>query len=109
MKQHSGEEIRAIMADMPAGQIEDLQAAHAEHKITEYEARWWGYLMFARTGAYEGTEFTIKVMGDGEDVTQGFLSYVLAERAGNARHGLIRRPWPQSGLDRAGDQGGGSV
>lgn len=88
------------MAEMPAETLEGLQAAHAEHNITEYEARWWGYLMFARTGAYEGTEFTIKVMGGGEDVTQGFLSYVLSERAGNERHGLIRKPWPESGFDR---------
>lgn len=101
MKQHSGDEIRSIMADMPAEILEGLQTAHAEHKITEHEARWWGYLMFARMGVYEGTEFTIKVMGGGEDVTQGFLSYVLSERASNQRYGLVRKPWPESGFDRA--------
>lgn len=42
MKQHTGEEIRAIMADMPAEAIESLKAAHADHQITEHEARWWG-------------------------------------------------------------------
>lgn len=100
MKQHTNEEIRAIMADMPAEAIESLKASHAEHKITEYEARWWGYLMFARTGAYEGTEYAIPVMGGGE-VRQQFLSYVLDDREGNRRHGLIRKPWPESGLDRS--------
>lgn len=100
MKQHTGDEIRSIMTDMPAGVIEGLQAAHADQKITEHEARWWGYLMFARTGSYEGTSYTIPVLGGGE-VTQGFLAYVLAEREGNLRHGLVRKPWPDSGFDRA--------
>lgn len=100
MKQHTGEEIRAIMTEMPAEVIEGLQAAHAEHKITEYEARWWGYLMFARTSSYDGTAYTIKVMGDGGEVTQEFLRYVLDERAGNQRYGLVRKPWPESGFDR---------
>ena len=101
MKQHTGDELRAIMTGMPAESIENLQAAHAEHKITEYEARWWGYLMFARTGVYEGTSYSIKVMGDGGEVTQEFLSYVLSDREGNKRHGLVRKPWPESGFDRA--------
>lgn len=98
MKQHTGAEIRSIMTDMPAEAIESLQAAHADHKVTEYEARWWGYLMFARTGSYEGTEYTINVMGGGE-VTQGFLAYVLDDRDMNARHGLVRKAWPESGFD----------
>ncbi|MET3527283.1 hypothetical protein [Phenylobacterium koreense] len=101
MKQHTGDEIRSIMTDMPAEAIESLQATYAEHQITEYEARWWGYLMFARTGSYEGTAYSIKVMGDGGEVTQDFLSYVLAEREGNRRHELVRKPWPDGGLDRA--------
>ena len=100
MKQHSGDEIRAIMAEMPTELVAELQAAHAEHRITEREARWWGYLMFARTGAYEGTEYTIKVSGTGEEVVHRFLSYVLEDRAANARFGLIRRAWPESGFDR---------
>lgn len=100
MKQHTSEEIRQIMTDMPSEAIASLQAAHAEHEITEYEARWWGYLMFARTGAYEGTAYTIPVMG-GSEVTQQFLSYVLDEREGNKRHGLVRQPWPDGGLSRA--------
>ena len=100
MKQHTGDELRSVMADMPAELVESLQAAHAEHKITEHEARWWGYLMFARTGAYEGTPYTIKVMGDGGEVTQDFLAYVLSDREGNKRHGLVRKPWPESGFDR---------
>ena len=62
--------------------------------------------MFARTGSYEGTTYTIKVMGDGGEVTQEFLPYVLAEREGNKRHGLVRRPWPESGLDRVSQAGG---
>ena len=40
MKQHTGDELRAIMTDMPAETIAGLQAAHAEHAITEHEARW---------------------------------------------------------------------
>lgn len=100
MKQHTGEEIRTIMADMPAGAIESLKTAYAEHQITEHEARWWGYLMFARTGAYEGTEYAIPVMGGGE-AHQEFLRYVLDDREGNRRHGLVRKPWPESGFDRA--------
>ena len=100
MKQHSGDEIRAIMTEMPIGLVAGLQAAHADHKITEREARWWGYLMFARTGSYEGTEYTIEVPGAG-GVTQQFLSYALEDRGANARFGLIRKPWPESGFDRA--------
>jgi hypothetical protein len=97
MKQHTGEEIRAIMADMPTDLVAALQAAHAEHRITEREARWWGYLMFARTGAYEGTEYAIKAPAG--DVAQQFLSYVLDDRAASARFGLVRKPWPESGFD----------
>lgn len=100
MKQHTGDEIRAIMAEMPIELVTGLQAAHAEHKITEREARWWGYLMFARTGSYEGAEYTIEVPGTG-GATQQFLSYVLEDRGANARFGLIRKPWPESGFDRA--------
>jgi hypothetical protein len=100
MKQHTGDEIRAIMAEMPAEAIAALQAAHAEHRITEREARWWGYLMFARTGAYEGTSYAIKVGGGDEQVVQPFLTYVLEDRASDARHGLVRKPWPDSGFDR---------
>lgn len=99
MKQHTGSEIRSIMTDMPAEAIESLKGGHAEHQITEHEARWWGYLMFAHTGAYEGTTYTIKVMGDGDDFTQHFLPYVLADREGDRRHGLVRKPWPESGFD----------
>ena len=99
MKQHTSDEIRQIMTDMPAEAIASLQAAHAEHQITEHEARWWGYLMFARTGAYEGTAYSIPVMGGGE-VTQDFLRYVLEAREGDKRHGLVRKPWPESGFDR---------
>lgn len=101
MKQHTGDEIRAIMTDMPAEAIESLKVTHAEHQITEHEARWWGYLMFAHTGAYEGTAYTIKVMGDGDDFTQHFLPYVLGDRESSKRHGLVRRPWPVSGFDRS--------
>ncbi len=88
------------MADMPAEAIESLQAAYAEHKITEYEARWWGYLILARTGSYEGTSYTINVMGNGGEVTQEFLPYVLAEREGNKRHGLVRKSSSESGFHR---------
>ena len=85
MKQHTGEEIRSIMSDMPAELVESLQAAHAEHGITEYEARWWGYLMFARTGAYEGTAYTIKVMGAGGEVTLAALNDVEVDYPGRGR------------------------
>jgi hypothetical protein len=101
MKQHSGEEIRTIMAEMPDETVAALQAAYPEQRITEREARWWGYLMFARTGAYEGTEYSIKVAGDGEGATQKFLTYTLEDRGSDARHGLIRKPWPESGFERA--------
>ncbi|MBA4011013.1 MAG: hypothetical protein C0481_04030 [Phenylobacterium sp.] len=101
MKQHTGDEIRAIMTEMPAEAIASLQAAHAEHQITEHEARWWGYLKFAYTGAYEGTSYTIEVMGNGGEFTQNFLPYVLEAREGDKRHGLVRKPWPESGFDRA--------
>lgn len=101
MKQHTGDEIRAIMTAMPAARVEALQAAHAEHRITEREARWWGYLMFARTEAYDGEAYTIKVM-TGEEVTQSFLPYVLQGRAGDDRVGIVRRPWPDGGIDLTG-------
>ncbi|WP_374471700.1 hypothetical protein [Phenylobacterium sp.] len=101
MKQHTGEQIRAIMMEMPEAVVAQLQADHAEHRITEREARWWGYLMFARTGAYEGTSYTITVPSTGEEVTQGFLAYVLEDRGADARFGLVRRAWPESGFDRA--------
>lgn len=100
MKQHTGDEIRAIMEQMPAELVAALQSAHPEHRITEREARWWGYLMFARTGSYEGTEFTIQTSGSGALFEQPFLRYVLEDREANARHGLIRKPWPESGFDR---------
>ena len=100
MKQHTGDEIRTIMEEMPADLVAALQAAHSEHKITEREARWWGYLMFARTGSYEGTEYTIP-SGDA-GVTQRFLAYVLEDRAACVRVGLVRKSWPESGFDRAG-------
>jgi hypothetical protein len=98
MKQHTGDEIRAIMTEMPAELVEALQAAHAEHRITEREARWWGYLMFARNEAYEGESYTIKVL-TGEEVTHHFLPYVLQGRAGDDRVGMVRRPWPDGGSD----------
>ena len=101
MKQHTGDEIRRIMAEMPGDQVAALQAAHAEHRITEREARWWGYLMFARTGGYEGLAYTITMSGTDEQVTQRFLDYVLEERAADARCGLVRKAWPESGFDRA--------
>lgn len=97
MKQHTGDEIRAIMTNMPAEFVARLQADPAAHEITEHEARWWGYLMFARTGAYEGTEYAIPVTG-GEPVTQSFATYVLEDREANAKFGLVRRPWPESGF-----------
>ena len=100
MKQHTGDEIRTIMAEMPGDLVAALRSAHAEHKITEREARWWGYLMFARTGSYEGTEYTIPSSG-GAGVTQQFLTYVLEDRAACTRVGLVRKPWPESGFDRS--------
>jgi hypothetical protein len=99
VKQHSSDEIRTIMAEMPAALIEKLQSDHAEHAITEREARWWGYLMFARTGAHAGTEYSIAISGADQRWTQQFLAYVLEDRAGCARHGLVRKPWPESGIE----------
>ena len=101
MKQHTGAEIHAIMAAMPDDQVAALVAAHPEHHITEREARWWGYLMFARIEAYEGETYVIKVM-TGEAASHRFLSYVLEGRAGDDRHGIVRRPWPDGGIDLVG-------
>jgi hypothetical protein len=56
MKQHTGDEIRTIMEEMPAELLAALQDSHQQHKITERES----YLMFARMGSYEGTEFSIE-------------------------------------------------
>ena len=102
MKQHTGEEIRAIMAAMPAGLVAALCDAHREHRITEWEARWWGYLQFARTEAYEGESFAIRVNGTQEAVVQGFLPYVLGCRAAERSAGLTRRPWPDGALHLTG-------
>jgi hypothetical protein len=101
MKQHTGDEIRTIMEEMPAELLAALQDSHQQHKITEREARWWGYLMFARTGSYEGTEFSIETSGTGAQFTQHFLPYVLEDRAANVRFGLVRKPWPEDGLEKS--------
>jgi hypothetical protein len=102
MKQHTSDEIRAIMTEMPSEAITALQATHPEHQITEREARWWGYLMFARTGSYEGTEFSIETSGASARFSQQFLTYVLEDRAANVRFGLVRQSWPQTGFNRVG-------
>lgn len=101
MKQHTSDEIRTIMTAMPAELVEALQTAHPEHRITQREARWWGYLMYARTEAYDGETYTIKVM-TGEDAVQDFLPYVLQGRSGDDRVGIVRRPWPDGGFDLVG-------
>ena len=93
MKQYAGDEIRRIMAAMPEDLIQALTAAHAEHEITEYEARWWGFLMFARNDAYEGGHYTIKVGGTDDVLTQRFIDYVLQDRDGRKRHGLKAPAW----------------
>lgn len=100
MKQYVGDEIRRIMTDMPAERVAALQAAHAEHHITPYEARWWGFLVYARSESYEADHYTIKMAGTDETVTQTFIGYVLAERAANQRVGLVRGDWPDGGLTR---------
>src|SRR5690349_17850663 len=102
MKQYSGEEIRRIMTEMPADLVEALRTAHPAEKITEHEARWWGYLQFARTDDYAGDSFTIKVNGGGEEVTSTFLVYTLSVRAADQRAGLVRRPWPDGGYEPCG-------
>lgn len=102
MKQFVGDEIVRIMTDMPVELVEALRAAHAEHRITEHEARWWGFLQYARTDAYEGETFTICINGTSDEAVQSFLPYVLSVRGADQRAGLVRRPWPQSGFDKAG-------
>ena len=94
MKQYVGDEIRRIMADMPDDRIEALRDAHPEHGITEYEARWWGFLMFARSDSYDGDQYTTPVGGTSETLTQRFIDYVLQDRDGRKRHGLKERSWP---------------
>ena len=94
MKQHAGDEIVTIMAGMPGERVAALRDAHPEHRFTEREARWWGYLQFARTGAYDGEAFTVTVNGTGEQHTQAFVSYTLQGRASDDRVGLVRAPWP---------------
>lgn len=100
MKQHSGDEIRQIMADVPAELVAELQATHPNHNITEWEARWWAYLQFARTGAYDGTSYTIKVNGTGEEAVSEFLAYTLSNRLSDERAGLVRKPWPDGGFEK---------
>lgn len=90
MKQHTGDEIRRIMSEMPDAAIAALQAAFLEHRISEREARWWGYPMSARTGAYEGFEYTILVGSSGASMTQAFLAYLLDDRAMDTRCGARR-------------------
>ncbi|PZQ62620.1 MAG: hypothetical protein DI570_09970 [Phenylobacterium zucineum] len=94
MKQFAGDEIRRIMAEMPHELVEALQARHREHMITEYEARWWGFMMFARTGSYEGDEYSVAANGTGDVFTETLVAYVLQDRAGRERHGLKRPTWP---------------
>lgn len=100
MKEHRGDEIRAIMAEMPAELVQRLQDAFPEHNITEREARWWGYMMFARSGSYEGVDFMMKVGSTGDTWTRTFIDYVLADRARNERFGFKPQAWPNLGLDR---------
>ena len=97
MKEHTGDQIRAIMEAMPAEGVHALQAEFPEHKITEQEARWWGYLNFARTECYEGTSFVIPVNGKDEGITWDFLNYTLTGRKADQVAGLVRKPWPESG------------
>ncbi|MBU1376106.1 MAG: hypothetical protein KKE02_24235 [Alphaproteobacteria bacterium] len=100
MKQYAGEEIIRIMRDMPPALVDGLREAAPEHRITEYEARWWGFLQFARTDGYEGLEFVIPVSG-GVGAPQTFLDYVLSVRGADMRAGLVRRTWPETGFDKA--------
>ena len=100
MKQYAGDEIRTITAQMPSELVEGLRAAHAQHRISEYEARWWGFLQFARTDAYAGEAFVIKVNGGGADKVESFLAYVLSVRGADQRAGLQRKPWPEMGFER---------
>lgn len=102
MKQYSGADIPRLMAEMPAELVEKLQADHSEHRITEREARWWGFLQFARTDGYEGDAYVIVVNGTGEEMVQRFLPYVLSNRAGDERFGIVRAAWPDMAVTYAG-------
>jgi len=99
MKQLSGDEIRQAMAEMPAELVQALKDACADHDITEWEARFWGMLQVARTGAHEGDSYTFPINGGGEH-TERFLDYTLSDRLSTERAGLVRRPWPDGGLTR---------
>ena len=97
MKQYAGEDIVRIMTEMPADLVTQLREAHPDHHITEHEARWWGFLQFARTDASEGDTFVIKVGGTNEEVVQSFLPYVLVGRNADRNAGLVRKTWPDMG------------
>lgn len=99
MREYVGADIVRIMSEMPAELVAALQGAFAEHDITEREARWWGFLQFARTGAYDGIEFVIEAPSTGDRVAQRFADLVLAAREGNERHGFRPRPWPDMAVD----------
>lgn len=101
MKQHTSAEIVAIMTEMPSELVAALRDAHPAQAITEHEARWWGYLQFARTAAYDGETFVIRAPSAGEDVVQQFLPYVLGGRASDLRAGLVRKAWPETGYEPA--------
>ncbi len=99
MKQYAGDEIVQIMTEMPSALVEQLRGAYPEHHITEHEARWWGFLQYARTQAYEGDRFVIKINGTNEEVVQSFLPYVLMGRNADRNAGLVRKVWPETGFD----------
>lgn len=101
MREHSGDEMLALMDAMPAEAVATLQAAYPEHNITEREARWWGFLMVARGGTYETTEFTMTVGSTGQEWTQLFIDYVLSGRAADQRHGIVRKTWPDTDLRKS--------
>lgn len=102
MKQYSGPDIARIMGEMPRELVEALQAAHPDDRITEREARWWGFLQFARTDAYEGETYTVTVNGTGETHSYAFLPYTLQGRAGDDRVGMVRAAWPDMAVTFTG-------
>lgn len=55
--------------------------------------------MLAKTGSYEPASHSMVVGTTGDTWTETFIDDALTGRAGDARVGLVRRPWPDGHVD----------